>query len=54
MGYSSISLGRTIGFGRVRSILTARNNNTVQFSGVRSKDLDACKSRSLDREPQNS
>jgi len=54
MGYSSISLENTMRFGRARSILITRKNNTVQFSGVKSKDLGACKSRSPNRKPQNS
>jgi len=54
MGYSGISLESTMRFGRARSILTARKNNTIQFSRVRSKDLGACKSRSSNGELQNS
>ena len=39
IGYSGISLESTMRFGRAKSILIVIKNNTVQFSGVRSKDL---------------
>jgi len=43
--YSSIGLESTIGFGRVRGILTARNKNTIGFSRIRSDNLGAYKNR---------
>ena len=47
--YSSINLGNIVGFGRGRGILTTKYKNIMGFSRVRSKDLDAYESRSLNR-----